>query len=313
MKILKNKRISAVVLALSALIIAIIAVHGCGVLSYEGKKVTSISIDPVNNPAVAGAVTIAAQTVQQFKATGHYSDTTTSDMSSETTWTTSDPSVATISSSGLATAVAPSGTCTITATSQGITASLQLTITDLPIQTITVSPDSATINRGFTEQFIATGLFSNGTNTLSQDITSLASWSSSTTSVATIDANGVATGVSGGTTSISAQWSGKISNTATLTVSNLALMSISLSISGSPKDDGTTAQMTAIGTFEGGSTQDMTSTVVWSAADADNQTGEVTISSSGLVTGVIAGRVTVTATAGGITSSIVITVGHVAH
>jgi hypothetical protein len=313
MKTSKDTRISAVVLALSALIIAIIAVHGCGVLSYEGNKVTSISIDTINNTAVAGTVTIVAQTAQQFKVTGHNSDSTTMDVSSESTWSTSDASVATVSAAGLVNAVALSGTCTITGTYQGMTASVQLTITDLPIQTITVAPDSATINRGFTEQFTATGLFSNGTDTINQDISGLVSWSSSTTSVATIDANGVAKGVSGGTTSISAQWSGKTSNTATLRVSNLALMSISLSISGSPKDDGTTAQMTAIGTFEDYSTQDLTSIVAWSAADVDNQTGEVTIDSSGLVTGVIAGRVTVTATAVGISNSIVITVGHVAH
>jgi uncharacterized protein YjdB len=305
MKILKDKRIDAVVLVLSALIITIIAVHGCGVLSYEGKKVTSLSIDPVNNTAVAGAVTIAAQTVQQFKATGHYSDTTTSDMSSESTWTTSDPSVATISPSGLATAVASSGTCTITATSQGITAYIQLTITNLPIQTITVSPDSATINRGFTEQFTATGLFSDGSNTLSQDITSLASWSSSTTSVATIDAKGVATGVSAGTTSISAQWSGKTSNTATLTVSNLALMSISLSMTGTPNVTNLiTAQMTAIGTFEDNSTQDITSQVTWNSENPD----VATVDSTGLVMPVTPGRAKITATAGGITGSLQITV-----
>jgi uncharacterized protein YjdB len=310
MNILKNKGMSAVVLALSALIMTLIAVHGCGVLSYEGKKVTSLSIDPVNNTAVAGAVMIAAQTVQQFQATGHYSDTTTSDMSSESTWTTSDPSIATISPSGLATAVASSGTCTITATSQGITANIQLTITNWPIQTITVSPDSASINRAFTRQFTASGLFSDGSNTLSQDITSLASWSSSTTSVATIDAHGVATGVSAGTTSISAQWSGKTSNTAILTVSNLALMSISLSISGRPNVTNTiTAQMTAIGTFEDNSTQDMTSQVTWNSENPDI----ATVDSSGLVMPVAAGRATITATAGGITESLQITVVATGH
>jgi uncharacterized protein YjdB len=309
MKILKNKRMSAVILALSTLIIAIIAVHGCGVLSYEGKKVTSLSIDPVNNTAVGGAVTIAAQTVQQFKATGHYSDSTTSDISSESTWTTSDPSVATISPSGLATAVASSGTCTITATSQGMTAYIQLTITNLPLQTIMVSPDSATINRGFTEQFTATGLFSDGSNTLSQGITDLVSWSSTTISVATIDAHGVATGVSAGITSISAQWSGKTSNAATLTVSNLALMSISLSITGSPRDDGTTAQMTAMGTFEDNSTQDITSQVTWNSENPEI----ATIDSTGLVMGVAPGHATITATAGGVTGSLQITVLHIGH
>jgi trimeric autotransporter adhesin len=309
MKIVKDKRIYTALLVLSTLIIATIVIHGCGVISYEGKKVTSVSIDPVNNTAVGGAVTIAAQTVQQFKVTGHYSDSTTSDVSSESTWSTSDPSVATVSATGLATAVASSGTCMITVTSQGMTASLQLTITNLPIQTITVSPDTVTLNRGFTGQFTATGLFSNGSSTISQDITDLATWSSTTTSVATIDAHGVATAVSSGTTAIAAQWSGKTSNTATLTVSNLALMSIELSITGSPNDCGNTAQMTAIGTFEDNSTQDMTSQVVWSSENPAN----ATVDSSGLVSAVAAGHATITATAGGITGSIQITVYHCGH
>ena len=191
MKIVKDKKFFGVLLALSGLIITTILVHGCGISSYEGKKITSISADPVNNAAVAGTVTIAAQTQQQFKTTGHYSDSTTTDLSSSATWSTSDPSVATVSASGVATAVASSGNCMITATSQGMTASITLTIKNLPIQSITVSPASVTTNKGFTQQFKAAGLFSDGTDTIqSQDITALVSWSSTTTSVATIDAQG---------------------------------------------------------------------------------------------------------------------------
>jgi uncharacterized protein YjdB len=301
MKILKNKRMAAVVLALSALIMTMLAVHGCGVLSYEGKKVTSISIDPVNNTAVGGAVTIVAQTAQQFNVTGHYSDSTTSDVSSESTWTTSDPSVATISSSGLAIAVAQSGTCTITATSQGMTASVQLTIKNLPLQSITVTPDTATINMGFTEQFTAAGLFSDGTDTINQDISDVVSWSSSTTSVATIDAHGVATaGVSAGITSISAQWSGKTSNTATLTVTNLAVKSISITASGTAQVTQPPVQLTATVTFSDDSVQDMTSQVTWVSENPDI----ATVDSSGLLTPVSPGRATITASSGGITGQL---------
>ena len=149
------------------------------------------------------------------------------------TWNTSDASVATVSATGLATAVASSGTCTITATGQGMAGTTQLAIKSLSLQTITITPGTASTNKGLTQQFTASGLFSDGTETIpSQDITSLVSWSSSTTAVATIDAQGTATGVSAGTTNITAQWNGVTSNTATLTVSNLALTSISITASG---------------------------------------------------------------------------------
>lgn len=311
MKIFKDKKLFVVLLALSALLLTMIAVHGCGISSYTGKKLASISIDPVNNTAVAGNVTIAAQTVQQFKATGHYTDKTMTDLSSSVTWSTSDSSVATVSQ-GLAAAVALSGTCNITATGQGMTAAVNLTVANLPLQAITVSPGTATINKGMTQQFKATGLFSNGTDTIpSQDITSLVSWSSSTTSAATINASGSATGVSAGTTDITAQWNGVTSPAVTVTVSNLALKSIAITASPSTSVQmGNTIQLTAVGTFEDNSSQDMTSQVTWSSANPDL----VTVDSSGLVTTVYMGRATVTATAGGITGSIQLTVlngGHI--
>lgn len=309
MKKLEDKKVVAVIFAISALIITIIAVHGCGVLSYEGKKVTSLSLDPVHNTTVAGTVTIAAQTVQQFKATGHYSDSTTTDLSPSVTWSTSDPLVATVSATGLATAVATSGTCTITATGQGMTGTTKLTIANVTLQSITVSPGTVSTNKGLSQQFAAAGVFSDGTATISQDITTLVSWSSSTTSVATINAQGLATGVSAGTTNITAQWNGITSPAATLTVSNEALTSIAITAPAPSVKEGNTLQLTATGTFADNTTQDMTSQVTWNSANPD----VATVDSSGLVTGVVAGRATITGTAGGITGSIQLTVLHVGH
>lgn len=312
MNISKDKKLFGVILGLSAVLVVMVLVHGCAILSYEEKKLTSVSVDPVRNTAAAGTVTIAAQTVQQFKATGHYSDSTTTDVSPSVTWSTSDPLVATVSATGLATAVASSGTCTITATGQGMTGTMTLTIANLTLQSITVSPGTASTNKGLSQQFAATGVFSGATATISQDITTLVTWSSSTTSVANIDAQGLATGVTAGTTDITAQWNGITSSAATLTVSNEALTSIAITASStSLKDSGTgnTLQLTATGTFADNTTQDMTSQVAWSSLNPDI----ATVDSSGLVTGVVAGRATITATAGGITGSIQLTVLHTGH
>jgi uncharacterized protein YjdB len=299
-----NKKVFAVILAISALIITIIAVHGCGVSSYEGKRVTSIAIDPVNNTAVAGTVTIAAHTVQQFTATGHYSDATTTDLSSAT-WSTSDSSVATVSATGLATAVASSGTCEITATGQGVTASVRLTVKDMTIQTIAVSPLTVSLQGGLTQQFTATGLFSDGTSTMSQVITALVSWSSSATAVATIDAQGLVTAGSAGTTDITAQWKGVTSSpAAVVTVSSGSpLQSITITANPGRPRVGATSQLTAMGTF-GNDTLDITSQVTWSSAD----TTIATVDSTGLVMGMAAGRTTITATVGTITQTFQLTV-----
>jgi Bacterial Ig-like domain (group 2) len=273
--------------------------HGCGISSYEGKKVTSITIDPVNNTATAGTVTIAKNTVQQFKVTSHYSDSTTADVTSSSTWTTSDSNVASISATGLATAVASSGACTISAKSQGMTASIQLMIKDLTIQSIAVSPNPASMNIGFTQQFTATGVFSDGTETISQNISSLATWSSSTISVATIDNHGVATAVSAGTTDITAQWT-VTSPAATLTVTNLQLTKITITASGNAQVGQPPVQLTATGTFVDSSTADLTSSAAWSSSDNT----VATVDSSGLLTPVTSGSVTISASAGGVTGSL---------
>ena len=76
------------------------------------------------------------------------------------------------------------------------------------LQSITVSPTSASISVGATQQFTATGHYSNGTT---QTLTSGVTWNSSSTTYATISATGLATGVAGGSTSITASSSGVVS------------------------------------------------------------------------------------------------------
>ncbi len=83
---------------------------------------------------------------------------------------------------------------------------------------VEVSPATATINRGQTQQFTATAFDSSNQPIPGATFT----WTSSNTNVATVDANGLATGVGIGTTTITAETSdgagGTVSGTATLTV-----------------------------------------------------------------------------------------------
>lgn len=81
---------------------------------------------------------------------------------------------------------------------------------------IAVTPASPTIAAGTTQQFTATGTYS---DTSTKNITTTVTWASSSTGVATIGANtGLATGVSAGTTQISASLNGVVSPNDPLTV-----------------------------------------------------------------------------------------------
>ena len=130
------------------------------------------------------------------------------------TWMSSAPDIASINASGVATGVSP-GTAQILATSNAGTVKSNLaTLTVTPvINTITISPTSATIGVGGTQQFTATAYDINN-----NVVTTSFQWTNANAAVASIDPNGVATGVSAGTTTITATASGRTSPAATLTV-----------------------------------------------------------------------------------------------
>jgi hypothetical protein len=88
--------------------------------------------------------------------------------------------------------------------------------------TITITPNDPTIGLAATQQFTATANYSNiFGNTTTEDITSSVTWASGTTTVATIDAKGLATGVASGTTTITATY-GSISASTNLVVGGTA-------------------------------------------------------------------------------------------
>jgi uncharacterized protein YjdB len=254
-----------------------------------GSGLHSITVTPVNP-------VISLQGKQQFVATGTSNDGTTEDLTTQATWSSSNPSVATVSRSGLATAVGV-GTTTITANSDGTSGSTTLTVTS---QTLSITPASLFIPPQATQQFAATSTDNYGTT---QDVTWLVAWTSSNTSVATVNSSGLATAISAGTTTITAGFGG-IWGSTPLTVSSATLSSISITPANPGISPQGTQQFAATGTFADGTTQDITSQVTWISSN----TSVATVSSSGLVTAVAVGTSTITASAGSISGSTPLTV-----
>jgi len=155
------------------------------------------------NPSVAKGQT------EQFTATGTFSDNSTQNLTNQVTWASATTGVATVNAAGLATAVG-TGTSTISATLSGITGSTVLTVTAAVLQSIAVTPANPSVAKGQTEQFTATGTFSDNST---QNLTNQVTWVSATTGVATINAAGPATAVSPGTSTISATLNGVTGST----------------------------------------------------------------------------------------------------
>jgi hypothetical protein len=173
---------------------------------FAAPKLISIAVTPAN-PSIALGLT------QQFTATGTYSNKSTKDITTMVTWSSSQPGVATIDGAGLATSVA-AGSATIKATAEKITGSATLTVTAATLSSLSVTPADPSIALGLTQQFSATGTYSDSST---KDLTASATWTTSNAAIATIDSAGLATAVALGSTTITAK-SGDISGDTTLRV-----------------------------------------------------------------------------------------------
>ena len=269
-------------------------VNGSVSLTVNAANLTSLVITPANP-------SIAQGTKLQFTATGVFNDGGTRNLTNQVSWTSSDTTVATIGAGGIATGQprTATGISIITATLASVNASVNLTVTNATLSSITVAPPGKTIPIGGQAGFRATGLFSDSTT---QDITSMANWSSSNPTVATVGSGGgsllTATGVAPGTANIVATWSG-ISGSVTLTVSSGTLVSIQLTPANAILAPASTLGYNALGTYSDGSQNGVNGTVAWSSSD----TSVATINGSGTVTGQSAGAVTITAQSGSISAS----------
>src|SRR6202522_4385730 len=267
-------------------------ITGSTTLTVTPATLVSIAVTPANP-------SIAKGTKQQFTATGTFSDNSTQNLTSKVTWSSQTTTVATISAGGLATGGA-TGTSQIQAASGAITGSTTLTVTAATLVSIAVTPANPSIAKGATEQFTATGTFSDSST---QNLTSTATWSSVTTTVATIAAGGLATGVGTGTSTIKAVSVG-ITGSTTLTVTSATLVSVAVTPANPSIAKGKTEQFTATGKFSDNSTQNLTSTATWSSVT----TTVATIAAGGLATGVATGTSTIKAVSVGITGSTTLTV-----
>ena len=138
-------------------------------------------------------------------------------------WQSNNPNVATVSTTGLVTGVA-NGACVISASIGGYLGTTNLTVQTvitLGPSSVVVSPSTATLGIGRTQQFTATATDSTG-NTFPN---ATATWTSSNPAVVSISATGLATGVSAGVATISGTSFGGV-GTATVTVQVLRLIAV---------------------------------------------------------------------------------------
>lgn len=261
---------------------------------------------PVIAPVASVVVVLAEQTTTTIALVAIVSDAQGNQLLGRVvTWSSSDSTIAPVNALGVVTEGSSNGTATITATCEEVTGSMTVTITGATpvVTTVTVSPSSASITdtgAGDTVQLSATVTDQYGATMTGQTI----AWSSTAPSTASVDSNsGLVTGQAAGSATISATCAG-VTGTAAITVTHPASVATTVTVSPSSFSvaAGSTTQLAATTKDQYNAT--MTGrTYSWTSSD----TSIATVDSSGLVTGVAAGSVTITAHDGSVTGSSAVT------
>lgn len=208
----------------------------------------------------------------------------------DVTWISSKPSVARVDD-GLVTALRE-GTTTITATAGGmsVTCTVKVRTHVIAVTSVTLNKSTLDLTKGSSETLVATVTPDNATDRA-------VSWSSSNTSVATVDRNGKVTAVGGGNATITARAGSKEATcevAVTVPVTSVILDRTSVTLA-----EGQTT--TLVATVNPSDATDKT--VTWSSSDAAVATVD-----NGQVTALSNGTATITVTAGGKTATCTVSV-----
>jgi len=266
---------------------AVTGIVGSANLAVSAAALVSIAVS-------AGHSSLPLGGTEQLIATGTYTDGTTKDITSAAAWASSSPTVIAISNAGAITTKSV-GAAVVSASASGVTGTANLAVSSATLVSIAVSAGHSSLPLGGTEQLIATGTYTDGTT---KDISSSATWTSSSPAVIAIANGGAITTKSVGAAVVSASASG-ITGTANLAVSSAALVSISVSATRATVPLGETLQLSAMGTFTDGTSKDLTGAVSW----ASSSPAVLKVASSGLAAGVAVGAVSVAASSGSITGT----------
>jgi uncharacterized protein YjdB len=253
--------------------------HVSGISHVRKRRVAQVILSPA-------AVSLRPGGTQQFAAWGVRN--TGDSVGVAVTYSATG---GTITSGGLFTAGQAAGSYRVIArlTNGALADTSAVTVTAIPVASVTVAPSSAGIHVGDTLRLTATPRDSTGNPLAGRTIT----WSSDSGAVASVSSSGLATGLRAGTATIRATSEGK-SGTATITVTPAPVASVTVSPASSNRQVGGTVQLTATLTDSAGRTLSGR-TITWSSDSAS----VATVNSTGLVTAVAAGFATIRAASEG--------------
>jgi hypothetical protein len=279
-------------------------VQGAVPLTVTTATVVGCTVTPLHPEYHVGATA-------QLSSICVFSDNTYVDVTKSATWSSSVPAAAVVSMDpatvGVLTA-ANEGTTIVTADYQGVQGSTTVTVLAKELLFVQINPKIASIVQGLGQGFTVTGIFSDWT---SADLSPSAIWSVTDSSVGSISNSvgtaGHFTATQTGTTLVVVNF-GDFSDSASVTVTNPVLNSITVSPTNPSLAEGRTQTLIATGYYSDGSSVDISSFVTWASTDATVATVDNSADDYGFTTAVGIGNADISATLGGISGQTTVTV-----
>lgn len=253
-----------------ALVVAVAS--GCS--DDDQRRLVTIEVSLANSALYAPADTRAT-------AVGVYSDGVEEDITSVVVWGSSNTSIGDVDVAGTVSALS-AGRTDIGATLDNVYGKAELTVLEPKLESIDITGPSQLVPNGLFLQLAATGHYNNGTTRV---ITSAVTWSTDSSTIATIDSTGKLAGLGVGGTKVRAT-QGAI--TAELPISVTPGVLVTLAITPNPipaLPKGLTVDLHAMGTFSDGVENDVTDLVIWAATEPTVATVDA-ITTKGRVTSV---------------------------
>jgi hypothetical protein len=261
----------------------------------------ALSCSEIRQPTLTASATtteLAPGKTAQLTVTRQFPGGPIDNVTSEVRYAVVPRGVVDVSETGLVTPGPEAGTADVRISElhDEATTTIRFTVTTAKIVAIRVDPTPLVVLQpGAQRRFGAIATMSDGTES---NVTTSVVWQSSNEAAATVGRTqgdvGNVTGVAAGETTITATdaASNQQGRTVVLVQGDPpVLAAIAITPNPATVAPGAVLPLTAVGVYTNGKTEDVTHTVAWSSTDA----GKATVDANGVVSGIAAGSVTITA------------------
>ncbi|WP_181790664.1 Ig-like domain-containing protein [Myxococcus llanfairpwllgwyngyllgogerychwyrndrobwllllantysiliogogogochensis] len=239
-------------------LVSVAAIAACS-SDKSPSSVKSLRIAPTS-------FTLAAGLGGEVVATATLSDGSTRDVTRETTWSSDDAAIATVSqdASGAPQVRAlAQGQTTVRARWDAVSAEAPVQVTDATLVSMVIAPAAPSLAVGLSQQLTATAtLTDGGTHVVTSDV----QWNSSDATVATVSESGLVRAIAPGQATVRAVL-GTVEVSALVTVTDAVVTAIAVTPDAASLARGSTVSLVATATRSDGTVADVSTEATWSSSD----------------------------------------------